>query len=155
MALSLCTSLARTVPSSGEVKLTNLDFDKTHHSYMTVSSLEWSPDGTRILIAFRPPIHLDYLLGLDSASYNQKLFLVHLRNSQVEEIGRGFSASWSPDGSRIAVARAQLGESTQTSDDRNDIALLTMAPDGSDVQILVRYHLRGDLILERKPNGAG
>ena len=82
----------------------------------------WSPDGTHVL----------YGCGARLCVVNQDGELVGRSPEEfANERGRA-AAAWAPDGSRIAVRAA-----------RNPTAygaevLYTMAPDGSDVQVLVR-----------------
>ncbi len=112
---------------------------------MTISSLEWSPDGNHMLITFK-----NFPGGRSiPESVNRKVLVVDMRNSQVQQVGYGPAASWSPDGTRIVVAR-NYGRS-EAEDIGDDIALLTMSPDGSDVQILARYRDER-LILEDRLN---
>ena len=80
--------------------------------------LELSPDGTRIL-------------GTGAAVY-----VVNSDGSDLREIGiGGYYASWSPDGSRIA-SRIIYG-SYDSRRKPKDIVLYTMAPDGTDIRVLV------------------
>ncbi len=80
--------------------------------------LEWSPDGTRIL-------------GTGAAVY-----VVNSDGSDLREIGiGGYYASWSPDGSRIA---SRITYDIDGSPGKpKDIVLYTMAPDGTDIRVLV------------------
>ncbi len=154
--LSLHT-VGRDGSNVGEIALTDFHIEKSDLPHLTVSSLEWSPSGSKVLIALRPRIPLPNIWKSDNDLYDQQLFVVDLRNSEVTEIGRGSAASWSPDGSRIAVVKSLWGEilAGQLSPPafyENNIALLTMASDGSDVQILARYDWRGDLISEESLN---
>lgn len=145
---------------ASELALTDLPLAKSDFPHLTVSSLEWSPDGENILMALRPRIPLPSIWNSDNDLYDQRLFLVNARSLEVAEVGRGSAASWSPDGSRIAVAKSlwgaiQAGSSRTPAFYEDNIALLTMAPDGSDVQILARYDWRGHLILEDRSIGSG
>ena len=87
-------------------------------------SLSWSPDGTDILFTFRS--------GGDA-------YVGSANNADYREVGKGTSSFWSPDGSRIAVMTRLDPESP-----RSDY-LYTVAPDGSDVRILVVSDDDGDL----------
>jgi Tol biopolymer transport system component len=93
-----------------------------------VHSLSWSPNGADILFTiidtYRPRRDLD-------------LYVAKADGSGLHTIGVGSYASWSPDGSRITVIT-----------EFSDAYLATMAPDGSDVQILVRKDEDGDLKAE-------
>ncbi len=83
--------------------------------------LEWSPDGTRFL-------------GTGAAVY-----VFNSDGSDLREIGidgyYNVYASWSPDGSRIA-SRITYG-SYDSRRKPDDIVLYTMAPDGTDIRVLV------------------
>ena len=85
----------------------------------TSMSLSWSPDGSQIMYV--------------SATYD--LYLVETNGSDVRHVGKGLYADWSPDGSRIAVESPHL-----LRDDHSGVVLYTAAPDGSDVQVLVRLY---------------
>ncbi len=94
-------------------------------------SLLWSPDGTELLFTLLP--------GGPRRIGN--VFVVNADGSGQREVGRGNNAAWSPDGSRIAVL-SNVGSSGDM--------LYTIAPDGSDVQVLVRRD--GDRGLEAANN---
>ena len=80
-----------------------------------VDSISWSPDGPAIL--FGP-----YIIEADGSAMR-------------ELPGPGNHASWSPDGSRIAVYAGSL----------SDVVLYTMARDGSDIRVLVEKAGDGSL----------
>ena len=62
--------------------------------------------------------------------------MVNSDGSDLREIGiGGYYASWSPDGSRIA-SRIIYG-SYDSRRKPKDIVLYTMAPDGTDIRVLV------------------
>ena len=86
--------------------------------------LSWSPDGTDILFTFHS--------GGDA-------YVGSANNADYREVGKGSSSFWSPDGSRIVVMKSLDPESP-----RGDY-LYTVAPDGSDVRILVVSDDDGDL----------
>ena len=95
-----------------------------------ITTLEWSPGGDRLL----------YSCGLRVCVGDLDGNLVG-ESPVTFETGRGSVAAWSPDGSRIAVGQ---GVAWPTEDRRRDpldgeIALYSMAPDGSDVQILAAH----------------
>ena len=87
--------------------------------------LSWSPDGTDILFTFNSGGDAEYAGSANNTDYR--------------ELGKGQSSFWSPDGSRIAVMTRLDPESP-----RSDY-LYTVAPDGSDVRILVVSDDEGDL----------
>ena len=125
--------------------LTASVYESNNARTIKISSLEWSPDSNRMLIAFK---NFPRSRSIPE-SVNGRLLVVEMRDSQVHQVGWGLGASWSPDGSRIVIARSHVrGVANDIGD---DIALMTMAPDGSDVKILARYRDRG-LILEKRLN---
>ena len=74
-----------------------------------MSSLSWSPDGTNILFTVGGGVNV---ASADGSGYRQ--------------IAKGLYASWSPDGSRIAVMDRPSGN-----------YISTISLDGSDVRVLV------------------
>ena len=86
--------------------------------------LSWSPDGSRLLLSgYR-------LVGSIGANGSDFQVLANMSGS-----AGNLHASWSKDGSRIAV----YAEGTAASIDNGfDIVLFTMNPDGSDKRVLVR-----------------
>ena len=78
----------------------------------------WSPDGTRILLS-------GPLVGVVNSDGSGRRLLTEV------SIGESY-ASWSHDGSRIAVSVPRSGSGTAP-------VALTMAPDGSDKRVLVRH----------------
>ena len=140
-----------------ELALTDSHWDEVRFGRMIVSSLKWSPSEGKVLIAFRPRIPVESIWNSDNELYDQRLYVVDVWNSQVNQIGQGAAASWSPDGTRIAVVRALWGGDlinlVRTPGwHENNTALLTMDPDGSDINILARYDWKGHLILEERLN---
>ena len=83
--------------------------------------LQMSPDGSRLLMDGRFLINVD---GTGFTRFNEGSGL---------DVGH---ASWSPDGSRIAVSNPWM-----------TVVLYTMAPDGSDVRALLRRSEDGSLEL--------
>ena len=91
--------------------------------YRTLNAVPtWSPDGTRLLFSLRT-------FKKDASS--QSIFTVGADGSGLLRIGKGAYASWSPDGSRIAILNLY---------DKEDKAafLFTVAPDGSNVRVVVK-----------------
>ena len=87
-----------------------------------LSSVELSPDGERILftIGYRTGLGFIYVVGSDGTN--------------PRHVGEGTYASWSPDGSRIAVFNHL------PSDSRTPFVLIyTLAADGTDYQALVKW----------------
>ena len=93
----------------------------------TKSSLQWSPDGEQILYSwgYRPP-----RMRITPRS-DPKVFVINADGSQPREVADGTYASWSPDGSRIAVV-------DDYDSDEGTPFLFTVAADGSDIRVLVR-----------------
>ena len=105
--------------------------------------LAWSPDGSRILV------HLgkETDRGIDINYELQPSYVIDV-NGNVVKFDAGRYSSWSPDGTRIA----SLSHSGVVSPKLDEEAvhqpiLLTMAPDGSDVRVLVRIAREGGLEL--------
>lgn len=85
--------------------------------------VDWSPDGKEILFSWSE--NRRYGGGAPKGT----LYLVNVDGTNLREIGTGTYASWSPDGSRIAVSHHEYNGAIHD--------LSTMAPDGSNVQILL------------------
>ena len=112
---------------------------------LNVSSdvLAWSPDGSEILFEVEDSQHI-YVADVESGRY--------------QKLAAGLAASWSPDGSRIAVIGSDFSpdDESPTYEDgpcgvgNDEITprhayLYTMLRDGSDVQVLVWRGEDGDL----------
>ena len=104
----------------------------------TLKSLSWSPDGSDILYVYA---------GFDTRRvFGRRVCVAGADGGDVrvlipEPADSQYYASWSPDGSRIAVhegAEWNFGAYEIRKEARPDIALFTMARDGSDVRVLVR-----------------
>ena len=93
-----------------------------------IATLEWSPGGDRLL----------YSCGL-------RVCVVDLDGTLVGEspieLASGSVAAWSPDGTRIAVGLGAIWPTEDREREQRDgeIALYSMAPDGSDLRILVAF----------------
>ena len=126
-----------------------------HH--VLFPSVSWSPDGSEVL----------FNLG------DGHLYVAQANGGGYRQVGEGSYASWSPYGSRIAVADPLGGRAASYSDNGGRIAgtvlfygvrlggtervrdpensiphdyLWTMAPDGSDRRVLVRRDKEGALV---------
>lgn len=104
-----------------------------------VRSLSWSPDGEHILFSCDAGI---CVVDLDGNMVGQ---------SPHRLVGQ--KAAWSPDGSRIALCNdLRMHPSFESSPDRlapeGTPLLYTMAPDGSDVQVLVSIGKNNSLVAE-------
>ena len=102
--------------------------------------LEWSQDGATILFSAYKWVSL---VNTDGSGTRVRL--------------EGAYASWSPDSSRIAIsAVTELGPAKVTEDglarlEGGEAVLFTVAPDGSDRQVLVRMDRKGALVAENPP----
>lgn len=94
------------------------------YSFMTVA---WSPDGSQILYTCPGVV---YVVGVDGTPVGRSLLPVDPNQVVV--------AAWSPDGTRIAVGTGWTTSHTPIPYDEPPINLFTMAPDGSDMRILLR-----------------
>ena len=99
------------------------------------TGLELSPNGQNLLFVARSPVGDPQLYVLNTDGSSLKNVLNALSDASYGDGcrgSRGFchlpAASWSPDGSRIAV---------HNSFPRARIVLYTIAPDGSDVEVLI------------------
>ncbi|MYD92375.1 MAG: hypothetical protein F4Y02_01510 [Chloroflexi bacterium] len=99
----------------------------------------WSPDGS----------HLLYSCEQQFCVVNQDGEVVGRTPEQFASDRGRAAAAWAPDGSRIAVRAA--GDPTPS----GEVALYTMAPDGSDVRVLVRGNGDGGLELAGFEGGEG
>ena len=88
------------------------------------NTLAWSPSGSHMLFTMQ----------------DGNVYVANADGSGYRRIGGGSQASWSPDGSTVAVI-----DTSANSNSRQENYLYTMAPDGSDVQVLVRRDEDGDL----------
>ncbi|MCY3783557.1 MAG: PQQ-binding-like beta-propeller repeat protein [Chloroflexi bacterium] len=104
------------------------DYEAMDPKDIWVDTLTWSPDGSMIM----------YGCGA----------LICVAKADGTQIGtsplglrRGMTGAWSPDGTRIAIGRLELRRPAWD----DGVALYTMAPDGSDLELLVRHDSEGDL----------
>ena len=93
--------------------------------------VSWSPDGSEILYVIYERIG-------NQLSKDGRVHIANVVSDSVRRLAWGSHASWSPDGSRVAV----------TSRD-SDSYLSTMAPDGTDPRELVRVDSGGNLRASR------
>ncbi len=101
-----------------------------------VSGPSWSPDGRMFLFSLRHGSH---------AGGNDKYmtYVMNANGGGMRDVGEGTHASWSPDGSRIAVVKEGTEEAGLT-------YLFTVAPDGSDVRKLAKVDRDGGLTCATK-----
>ena len=88
----------------------------THGDY-----LEWSPAGTQILVSHSDP-------------HYGRIYIVDPNSGRWSMVSLGDNASWSPDGSMIAMF--STGPPLPHKSGRYATVLSTMAPDGTDVRVL-------------------
>ncbi len=97
-----------------------------------ITTLEWSPTGDRLLYGCA-----------------WRVCVVDLDGTLVGEspvgLESGSVAAWSPDGSRVAVELGVIWPPEDTEREQRDgqVALYSMAPDGTDLRILVVYSASG------------
>ncbi len=85
--------------------------------------LDWSPDGTRVLVSHSDPRH-----GF--------IYVVDPHSGLWSMVSMGGNASWSPDGARIA--KFSTDPPAPRSHERHVTILSTMSSDGTDVRVLAR-----------------
>ena len=105
--------------------------DEAGSSPTSDANLSWSPDGSSLL--FPTGTKAVYVIKADGSDIRT----IKAPGSAIRRFGGRFGASWSPDGSRIAMAHV---DSNAT-----DI-LSTVAPDGSDLRVLVKSDEDGNLV---------
>ena len=88
-------------------------------------SLDWSPDGTKILISHR---NLIATVNTDGSDFQM---LMRIRLSQSMQL----RATWSPDGSKV-IAVANPGTISYPPFPDKAVALFTMDPDGSNRRVI-------------------
>ncbi len=118
-----------------EVAAVNPLLDESHPEIRYPGSIDWSPDGSRILFSLLPFESGASFSNPWSVFSVGTLYVVDADGAGIHNIGQGSYASWSPDGSMIANL-APYG---------SDVVLSTMSPDGTDVRVLVRVRDDGFL----------
>ena len=104
------------------------NYGSLHPESIWLETLAWSPDGSMIMYSCGESL---CVVSTDGVALSTSPFTLR----------HGMIGAWSPDGSRIAVAKLKLPRPAYD----DDIALFTMAPDGTDVRILLRHDSEGDL----------
>ena len=99
---------------------------------MAGSRLAWSPAGDHLLYTCGRRI---CVVGLDGTPVGRSPI----------EWWSGSVAAWSPRGNRIAVAAGVYWDRSRWWDERQDPAVYTMAPDGTDVRVLAEFDAEGEL----------
>ena len=103
-------------------------------------NVSWSPDGKRLLLTSgRNHSYVINVVNADGSDFKTVTPRVL--------IGSVTTASWSPDGSRIAVKGPTRLTRKRDLNVKGTIVLVTMDPDGENVQALVRVGAR-DLVAE-------
>lgn len=107
------------------------------HRDLRVSQVAWSPDGEHILVVVEEQ-HVNTLHRNTAAIY-----VVTVDGSDMwrldldDHLPAAFRAAWSPDGKRIAVRVDRDYPERYRSDYQSLLALLTVAWDGTDTQVLI------------------
>ena len=125
---------------SGEERVAKLETDE---EIGKITNVEWSPDGERILVSGTKTISKSWDVG-------GVVFVVNRDGSQQTVLnGKGSYASWSTDGSRIALLGGY--EWPREVDEEGNplfpiaVVLATAAPDGSNYRLLVEAFLTTNL----------
>ena len=100
-------------------------------------NLSWSPDGAQLLLSGSSSAV--GVINADGSDFKKLTLPVYLAGHE--------PASWSPDGSRIAVNGSSRFLRNRDLNVEGAIVLVTMDPDGGNVQVLVRVGF-SDLIAE-------
>ena len=103
----------------------------------TPRNLSWSPDGAQLLLSGSSSAV--GVINADGSDFKKLTLPVYLAGHE--------PASWSPDGSRIAVNGSSRFLRNRDLNVEGTIVLVTMDPDGENVQVLVRVGF-SDLIAE-------
>ena len=106
------------------------DYEAMDPKDIWVDTMAWSPDRSMIMYG------CGALICVAKADGTQ------IGTSPIG-LSQGMTGAWSPDGSRIAIGRLELRRPAYD----DGVALYTMAPDGSDLRLLVRHDSEGDLHL--------
>ncbi len=104
------------------------NFESLDPASIWLETLAWSADGSMILYSCGA---LLCVVATNGSPIGASPFT--LKNGMV--------GAWSPDGSRIVVAKLELPRPAYD----DGIALFSTAPDGTDVRILLRHDSEGDL----------
>ena len=121
---------------SGLIEIGQIAYDGRYEPNVV---MDWSPNGDKIVVSSAQPIGLydpsnQYLkVYMDEFTVPHGIFVAKSDGSGVTWIAKGSNASWSPDGSRIAILSnrgidLELGERLGVFGQ----ALSTIAPDGSN-----------------------
>ena len=95
-------------------------------------SLSWTPDGQSLRFVFAPSEFRYGLYQLSLGASNPQL---------IAEVSIRARIVWSPDGSRALVSNLTISYSSPYADGRE--MLYTIAEDGSDKRVLVRFGPNG------------
>ncbi len=96
-------------------------------------NLEWSPDGTKILVLPGDPRY-----ARSGGNITPSIYVVNADGSGLRRVIAATIATWSPDGSRIAVFSPYVESPSLKKKYENARAyLFTVAIDGSDSRVLV------------------
>ena len=121
---------------SGLRRIADIDPDhRPKERWTPLPYLSWSPNGSDILLQDYPFIRVK----VDGTAYDEGGLPYAVFSGREDWVDP--TATWSPDGSRIAVAIQ--GRDRYWSDD-GDVILFTMALDGSDKRALVKVSKYGE-----------
>ena len=123
----------RVVTLPGWIPHPGHDISKSSPAQVWIPTVAWSPDGSKILVDEDIDLNLKSPLGLYVADVDES-DLVRLRVAS-PRIHAFAAAAWSPDGSRIAIVADHTWKPRNSRNPR-PMVVLTVAPDGTDVQVL-------------------
>jgi WD40 repeat protein len=108
----------------------------TSCGHMSVTSVDWSPDGTRLAFV---------LSGTPTNAGVEGIYVMEMETEKVRRLTRCTNAclaqddlDWSPDGSRIAYTESDLDNCPRPSDTYDGVChlLYSMASDGTDREMI-------------------
>ena len=122
------------IGNSGSLSLYTINSDGTELDKITkvenriggsIAVLEWSPDDSQFLFSWSG------YQGSNGRYHTSigSIYVVNVDGTNLQEISSGTFASWSPNGSRIAVVQPDQNGPPEV--------LITMDPNGADTRVLV------------------
>ena len=121
-------------PDLEEVLVTSIDDPEV---ILGSGSMSWSSDGSEFLLSLETRFSPETRTPVPPSEHRSLVYRARLDGSELQELGEGVHATWSPDESRIAVVAFNPSGSHSE--------LYTMNADGGDMRVLVRRDEDGNL----------